>query len=139
MPAKNIYHDAVIHALEADGWTITDDPFKLTFGIHNLYVDLGAERITIAAERATQKIAVEVQSFLSPSEVHDLEQAVGQYVIYRVLLAKQEPERVLYLGVPEHVYEELLGNGLGRLITGQVQIKLLVFDDEKERVLQWIS
>src|SRR5438477_12313026 len=26
MPARNIHHDAVIHALQADGWTITHDP-----------------------------------------------------------------------------------------------------------------
>jgi hypothetical protein len=26
VPAKNIYHDAVVDALTADGWTITHDP-----------------------------------------------------------------------------------------------------------------
>jgi hypothetical protein len=29
MPARNIYHDAVVQALTADGWTITDDPLRL--------------------------------------------------------------------------------------------------------------
>jgi hypothetical protein len=29
MSAKNIYHDAVVQALTADGWTITDDPLRL--------------------------------------------------------------------------------------------------------------
>ena len=26
MPAKNLYHDAVIAALQTDGWSITHDP-----------------------------------------------------------------------------------------------------------------
>jgi XisH protein len=26
VPAKNLYHDVVVRALKADGWTITDDP-----------------------------------------------------------------------------------------------------------------
>jgi hypothetical protein len=139
MGARNIYHDAVVHALEADGWVITHDPFRLSFGIHNLYVDLGAERVTIGAERGKQKIAVEVQSFLSPSEVHDLELAVGQFVVYRTLLEKNEADRVLYLAVPVRVYEELLADSFGQLITTKIKLKVLVFDHKKEQVVQWIS
>ncbi len=29
MPAKDTYHDALRSALVKDGWTITDDPFRL--------------------------------------------------------------------------------------------------------------
>jgi hypothetical protein len=32
MPAKDIYHDAIRSALVKDGWTITDDPFRLGWG-----------------------------------------------------------------------------------------------------------
>ncbi|HAX76056.1 MAG TPA: fatty-acid synthase [Cyanobacteria bacterium UBA11372] len=32
MPAKDLYHDTVRTALIKDGWTITDDPFKLRVG-----------------------------------------------------------------------------------------------------------
>lgn len=56
----------------ADGWQITDDPLLLTYGGRSLYVDIGAERIIIGAEREGQKIAVEVKSFLSPSPMRDL-------------------------------------------------------------------
>ena len=79
VPAKNVYHDAVIIALVADGWTITDDPLRLEYGDRNLYVDLGAERATLGAERTGRRIAVEMQSFLGLSPVRDLEEAVGQY------------------------------------------------------------
>jgi len=61
MPARDIYHDHVKAALVKDGWTITDDPLKLSFGRKNIYVDLGAERL-IAAAKGGQKIAVEIKS-----------------------------------------------------------------------------
>jgi len=32
MPAKDTYHDALCRALIKDGWTITDDPFRLVWG-----------------------------------------------------------------------------------------------------------
>ena len=66
MPAKDHFHDHVRTALKKDGWTITDDPLTIVLeGTRdNLFVDLGAERL-IAAEKAAQKIAVEVKSFIS--------------------------------------------------------------------------
>jgi XisH protein len=105
MSAKNLYHDAVVSALIADGWTITDDPHRLSFGGRDLYVDLGAERATIAAAKADRIIAVEVQSFLSPSPVRDLQEAVGQFATYRAILTRTEPDRQLYLAVRREVYE----------------------------------
>ena len=48
MAAKDIFHDAVKHALEKDGWTITDDPLFLRFGGLEMYIDLGAECIFAA-------------------------------------------------------------------------------------------
>jgi hypothetical protein len=139
MPAKNIYHEAVIHALTADGWTITHDPLTITFGGRDLFVDLGAERLAIGAERSGQRIAVEIQSFLNPSPVRDLQEAVGQFEIYRTVLAQSEPDRLLYLAVPLHVFETLLTEQFGQLIVSQLHLRLLVFDDQQERVIQWIS
>jgi hypothetical protein len=95
MPARDVFHDAVRNALIKDGWTITHDPYKITVGQANVYVDLGAERI-LAAEKGAERIAVEVKSFQGSSEVRDLEVALGQYVFYRSLIARIEPERKLY-------------------------------------------
>jgi hypothetical protein len=66
MPAKDKYHESLRRALEKDGWTVTDDPFRLVWGKRDFYVDFGAERI-VAAEKAGRRIAVEVKSFLSSS------------------------------------------------------------------------
>lgn len=40
------------------------------------FVDLGAEKL-FAAEKEGKRISVEVKSFLSPSPVKDLKQALG--------------------------------------------------------------
>jgi hypothetical protein len=139
VPAKNIYHDTVIQALTADGWTITDDPLRLSYGGRDLFVDLGAERMTLAAERAGQKIAVEVQSFLNASPVRDLQEAVGQYEVYRTILEQTEPDRRLYLAVPSVIYESLLSERFGQLVVTKLGLRLIVFDDEEKRVIQWIE
>ena len=47
MPAKDIFHDNVVNALIQDGWNITNDPLKLQWGNKDLYVDLGAEKLTV--------------------------------------------------------------------------------------------
>ncbi|MHC5859996.1 element excision factor XisH family protein [Nostoc sp.] len=35
MPARDIYHAAVIKALTAEGWTITNDPLYLNTEVEN--------------------------------------------------------------------------------------------------------
>jgi hypothetical protein len=139
VPAKNIHHDVVVHALRADGWTITHDPLTLSYGGKDLYVDLGAERLTLAAERAGQRIAVEIQSFLNRSPLRDLEEAVGQYGVYRAILGETEPDRRLYLAVPRRVFESLLTERFGQLIVAQLQLRLVVYDEQQERIVQWIE
>lgn len=139
MPAKDIYHDVVIQALQADGWTITDDPLRLKYGDRKLYVDLGAERETIAAEKQGEKIAAEIKTFLGRSAVDDLEDAVGQYNIYRAILEETDPDRLLYLAVPERVWHEVLDDKFGRLIMRSQRLLLIVFDDQKARIVRWIK
>ncbi len=139
MSAKNIYHDAVIAALQTDGWSITHDPLHLKVGDRDLLVDLGAEKPLIGAARGTEKIAVEIQSFLSLSPVADLQQALGQYTMYRLALVEQQPDRPLYLAVPEEVYNGILSEPLGQLVMIGVNIRLLLFEPDLRKVIRWIS
>ena len=139
MPAKKIYHDNVVRALMADGWTITHDPLTLSFGGKELFVDLGAERAAVAAEKEGRRIAVEVQSFLSPSPVSDLQQAVGQYEMCRALLSGSDPDRLTYLAVPRRVHEGLLSERFGQMIVARLRLRVLVFDEQTERILRWIE
>ena len=71
MSAKDLYHDQFRAALEKDGWTITHDPYTLTFGGRDVFVDVGAERL-IAAEKGIEKIAAEIKTFRGTSDIRDL-------------------------------------------------------------------
>jgi hypothetical protein len=51
MPARDIYHNSVKNALIKDGWTITHDPYTLTFGLRDVFVDIGAERMLALSKR----------------------------------------------------------------------------------------
>jgi XisH protein len=139
LSAKNIHHDAMIDALKADGWTITADPLTLQVGERDLYIDLAAERAIIGAEKGSERIAVEVQSFLNPSAVRNLEEALGQYLLYRVILARQQPDRPLFLGVSGEVYDGILSEPLGQIVLTDLNIRVLVFDPATRKVLRWIS
>lgn len=138
MPAKDIYHDVVRTALKKDGWKITDDPLKLTIGNRSVYVDLGAEKL-LAAEKEGRKIAVEIKSFLSPSLVHDLEEALGQYVLYSNILEEQEPERLVYLAVPIVVFRDFFSEAICQLLLRKTVVRLIVFDPNKKELTQWIA
>jgi XisH protein len=116
VPAKDIYHNTVKIALQKNGWIITHDPFPLQIGKKRFSADLGAERL-ISAEKETQKIVVEVRSFVGQSDVKDLEQALGQYILYRQILDEMGSERDLYLAVPQPTFNSVFS------IVGKVLLK----------------
>ncbi|MBI3912873.1 MAG: XisH family protein [Chloroflexi bacterium] len=137
MPVRDIYHDAVKKALLKDGWAITHDPLVLKWGLKDLYVDLGAERL-LAAEKEGHKIAVEVKSFVGESEVDDLEDAVGQFILYHDILNRTEPDRVLYLAVRQAVYVSVFEEPIGRILLENQRIRLIVFNPQTEVIAKWI-
>lgn len=136
MPAKDIYHNIVCNALIKDGWTITDDPLILKIGKRSVFVDLGAEKL-IAAERDSEKIAVEIKSFLSPSPINDLENAWGQFFMYARTLQKRDPNRLLYLAVSRNTFEDLFQEEAGKLLLEEPGFRMVVFDVKSEEIVQW--
>jgi len=138
MPAKDIYHDTVKTALIKDGWTITHDPLRLKLRRgKKLFIDLGAERL-IAAEKDTQKIAVEIKSFIGASVMKDLEVALGQFMLYLQLLQRYDPERTLYLAVAEEIRKNVFEEEAGEILLQNSIIRLVTFDPTKEAIVQWI-
>lgn len=137
MPARDIYHNSAKHALIKDGWTITHDPLRLSWGSKDMYVDLGADRL-LAAEKGKQKIAVEIKSFVGDSEMDDLEKAIGQYVVYRAVLAEREPNRVLYLAVTEDILRNVFDEPLGKLLLKNNLAQVMGFDPQAEVIVEWI-
>jgi hypothetical protein len=137
MSRRDLYHDAVRHALMKDGWTITHDPLPLGDQELLVFADLGAEKL-LAAQRGLQKIAVEVKVLGGVSTITELQKAIGQYGLYRYLLERDEPERSLYLAVPQEIYSEYFSKDVIQGWLTREQIQLLIFDPELE-VLQWLG
>jgi XisH protein len=98
---------------------------------------LAAEQL-LAAVRDEQKIAVEVKSFISPSNVSDFHTALGQFLNYRDALETIEPSRQLFLAVRSPVYESFFQR---RFIIAAIQryrLRLVVYDVAQEVIVKWL-
>lgn len=141
MPARDVYHNAVKAALIADGWTITHDPYRVEYGGKDVYVDLGAERaaldVVLGAERDTERIAVEIKTFAGPSVLSDLQQALGQYLLYRSWMRRTEPERHLYLAVDTETACGVFDEAFGEIVAADAGMQLIVVDMVTERIVAW--
>ncbi len=136
MPARDLFHHAVVTALQKDGWIITHDPLPVPVGGIDLYIDLGAEQL-LAAERSGQRIAVEIKCFLSTSLVSEFHTALGQFLNYRLALEETDQQRELYLAVPHDAYKQFFLLPFAQLATQRHQVKLLVFHPEREEIVVW--
>lgn len=137
MSRRDIYHNTVKQALQKDGWTITHDPFPLEIGRKRLSADLGAEKL-ISAQKSQKQIVVEVKSFVGQSDVRDLEQALGQYILYQQILDEMSIARLLYLAVPQRTFNSVFEVELGQILLKRQIIRLLVFNDDQEVIVRWI-
>ncbi len=134
--ARDKFHEAAKAALINDGWTITHDPYKIMIGRRRGYIDLGAE--LIAAEKQTEKIAVEIKSFLGSSDLYQFEDALGQFLIYLTALKKKEPDRVLYLAVPENFYQNFFDDPFFKEVADIYSLRLIIFNEITTTIIQWI-
>lgn len=138
MTARDRFHDAVRNALIAEGWAITADPLLVHFGGVDLYIDLAAERL-IAAERDGRRIAVEIKSFLGPSALSEFHTALGQFLNYRLALNAQDPQRILYLAVPDDVYTAFFLLPFAQASLREHQLRIVVYNPVTEVIVQWID
>jgi XisH protein len=139
MSARDLFHDHVKAALIKDGWTITHDPLRLQWRAKkNILIDLGGEKLLVA-EKNKHKIAVEVKSFVGISELTDLYNAIGQFIIYRATLALREPDRELFLAIRKTVYEQTFTDPVVESLIQKEQIKIIVFDPETREIVKWMS
>lgn len=136
MSRRDLFHDSVRHALEKEGWTITDDPLSINWGEATLKIDLGAERL-LAAERGNEKIAIEIKSFARRSAISEFHTALGQFIGYRLALRSKEPERVLFLGVPIEAYNDFLMTEYAQTVIKEESLRLVVYDPVKEVIISW--
>ncbi|BAU10322.1 hypothetical protein LEP3755_08060 [Leptolyngbya sp. NIES-3755] len=136
MPAKDLFHDAVKRGLQKEGWQITHDPLFLRFGGVELYIDLGAEKV-IAAEKNDERIAVEIKSFIGASETTEFSTALGQFLKYQLALEETDPDRKLYLAIPDDVAQSFFSLELPRRLVERYGVRLIVYQPETEVIVRW--
>ena len=138
MPRKDKYHEAVVKALQNDGWAITDDPLSVQTPGTEFQIDLAAEQIIISAERSGEKIAVEVKSLIGHTFFYDYYQALGQFMVYKIALELVYPEKTLFLAIPKVAYDELRQSYAFRESWTRYRVNLLVFNHKSKIVAKWI-
>jgi hypothetical protein len=135
--AKDRFHNIVRKALEKEGWKITADPYEVNVDDVDFEIDLAAEQL-LGAEKEGQKIAVEIKSFISPSNVSEFHTALGQFLNYRDALDKIEPERQLYLAVRAPIYESFFQRKFITSAVAKYQLRLIIYDVQEEIIRQWL-
>ncbi len=136
MAAKDVFHDAVRHALEKEQWIVTNDPLFLRFGGVDMYIDLAAEQL-MSAERDGEKIAVEIKSFIGVSATTEFSTALGQFLKYQLALEEEQPDRTLYLAIPLDADRSFFSLELPRRLVERYQVKLIVYEPEEEEIVRW--
>ncbi len=138
MPRRDQIHEAVKNALVKDGWTITDDPYRIVFEDTDVYADLRIMK-SGAGTTLQRTLVIEVKGFTGDSPMHNLELALGQYELYRIYLKRIAPAERLYLAISSTTYSEQFIRPAFAVIVSEKKLPLLVVDTEREEVVQWIN
>ena len=137
--AKDAFYQQFKNALVKDGWIITGDPLTIPISESiKVQIDLAADN-AIAAERDNDKIAVEIKSFISGSDISEFHTALGQYLNYCQALELNEPDRIVYLAVPDETYKDFFQLPFIQIAVQRYKVKLIVYDPKQEEIRQWIS
>ena len=88
-------------------------------------------------ERDATRIAIEIKTFTGPAVLADLQQALGQYLLYRSWMRHIEPERLLYLAVDTETATGVFDAAFGQIVADEAQIRLIVVDMLMERIMTW--
>ena len=134
--AKDLYHEIVKTALEQEGWIITHDPYPIKIGSVRMFLDLAAERI-IAAEKGNEKIAIEIKSFIGDSTITDFHEAMGQYGNYQIALEDEEPDRILYLAVPNQIYQSFFQEPFIQKVIQKKSVSIIVYEPNSTQLVLW--
>lgn len=136
--AKDFYHDNVREALEKDGWVVTHDPYRVKVDEIGYEIDFGAEPL-IGAQKDEKMIAVEVKSFVGPSTINEFHRAVGQFNDYSVALGIEDPQRILFLAVPEEVWLNFFEKPLIQKSLERIGARVIVYDPQENAIVTWIK
>ncbi len=92
----------------------------------------------IGAEKNNSRIAIEIKDFRAKSIIKDLEQAIGQYVLYGLLFEKIDPGREVYLAITDTLYEDFFNEPIGELVVSELPLKMIIVNLQRVEIIKWI-
>ncbi|MEO8609978.1 MAG: element excision factor XisH family protein [Chloroflexota bacterium] len=136
MPAFDQCHDQVARAIQKEGWQIEDEPFRLLVPPRVGFVDLRVSRGQNG--HFEQLMLIEVKCFPDEdSTTRDLYVSIGQDLVYRAMIAELDLPEVLYLAVPQPIFETIFDQSVMWVIN-ESKIRLVIVNLETETIVQWI-
>jgi hypothetical protein len=64
---------------------------------------------------------------------------VGQFGFYSLAIAEEEPNRTLFLAMPENAYKHLFKDPISKELARINKMHFIVFDVETEKIVSWIK
>jgi Holliday junction resolvase-like predicted endonuclease len=134
MPAKDKHHDVVKRGLVKAGWAIVRENYAIRIGLKRVWIDLSAVQ-----PDQIKAAFIEVKGFNEPASVALLRDSVGQYILYRAAIKYAKlADTALFLAIPETAYDELFSKPIGKIVIEEAQMSLMVFDEQREEIAQWL-
>lgn len=78
----------------------------------------------------------ELDDVLSPVEA--LANAIGKYMLYRIVPDKTNSKLPLYLAISQQSFEGILSEQIGRWVIEVLNVPLIVFSAGSEEIIRWI-
>ena len=60
-------------------------------------------------------------------------------MLYNDILARTEPERILHLAIRDVVYLAIFEEPIGKILLENQRVRLVVFNSDAERIIQWVT
>jgi len=64
--------------------------------------------------------------------------AIGQFINYRTALKLKDPDRKLFLAIPDNAYDTFFQKEFPQLIIQEYQLELFVYDIQTEVIQLWL-
>jgi hypothetical protein len=135
LPAIDQCQKQVLNALSKAGWQVLKAPSRISTVTRTVFIDARLGRGSNGT--GEQILLLEVKCFAdSGDRTMQLYECVGQYLVYRAILADTANSTPLYLSIPTFIVEEEFDTSIRRVIA-ESEIKVIVIDLDQEVVVQW--
>jgi XisH protein len=137
MPRFDQCHEQVVHSLQKEGWRVEGQHVQLTSEERTAFVDIQARRPLNGT--VEQVLLAEVKCFPNEeSYTTQIYTAIGQYLVYRMMIEEANLSIPLYLSIPETTYTELFDSIIMKMIQ-RYQIKLMIVNIVEEGIVRWME